>query len=75
MTPITPILETPTGRLAELVHLLSDAPLHQAMTAVADTTAHNAAEDDPWWVVASAMVQLRRRAVDRVRPEPMKVPA
>lgn len=61
MTPMTPMLDTPAGRLAELVHLLTDAPLSDAVTVVNDSTSHSVADDDPWWVVASALVQLKNQ--------------
>jgi len=61
MTPIQPLLDTPTGRLAELVHLVSGSSLSEAVTAVSSTNLHTADGDDPLWVVASALVEVRTR--------------
>lgn len=59
MTPMTPFVESPTGRLVELVHLLSDRPLPMAHQAVLDATeTYGAANSDPWYVVATALVEL-----------------
>ncbi len=75
MTPITPMLETPTGRLAELVHLLSDTPLSEAVSAVSDTTSHVVEEDDPWWIVASALVKIKHRKEETARIYELRIPA
>lgn len=55
----TPIQTATPDRLAELVHHLSDAPLHEARRAIRHT--HKTCNDhDPLSVVAAALVQLRR---------------
>ncbi len=54
--PITPILDTPVGRLAELVHLLADVPFEEALDQVDQP---NTELDDPLWTVAGALVRLR----------------
>ncbi len=59
MTPMTPFVESPTGRLVELVHLLSDRPLPMAHQAVLDATERQTSDDDPWHVVATALVELK----------------
>ena len=58
MTPMTPFVETPTGRLVELVYLLSDRPLSLAHQAVLDAETEDVPTDDPWCVVASALQRL-----------------
>ncbi len=61
MTPMTPFVETPTGRLTELVYLLSDRPLALAHQAVLDAEAEDGEDvvkGDPWLVVASALQRL-----------------
>ncbi len=55
--PITPIIDTPTGRLAELVHLLADVPFDEALEQV--DSSPETALDDPLWTVAGAIVRLR----------------
>ena len=72
MTPMTPIIDTPTGRLAELVHLLADAPLSTALGAV-ETAANGRASSaqetvaDPLWIVAGALVHVRKTKDDERR--------
>ena len=64
MNTLTPFVETPTGRITELVYLLSDKPLTLVHHAVLDAEAE--AEDmrsaggqpDPWAVVAQALIGL-----------------
>ena len=75
MQPITPMLETPTGRLAELVHLLSDTPLGEAVEAVNQTKRDAPEADDPWWVVADALVQVRRRSRQVFEAHDLAMPA
>lgn len=60
---MTPFVESQTGRLTELVYLLSDRPLSLAHQAVLDAEAEDSAaeavvQDDPWFVVASALQRL-----------------
>jgi hypothetical protein len=52
MTPLTPFVESPTGRLTELVYLLSDRPL--SLVHEGGDIVHG----DPWLVVASALQRL-----------------
>lgn len=65
MTPMTPLYETPNGRLAELVSLLTDQPLHVAFEAVNRSDTFPSLESDPWWIVASAMVSMRTKVEER----------
>ncbi len=61
MTPMTPFVESPTGRLTELVYLLSDRPLTLAHQAVLDAEVEEGEDivtSDPWLVVASALQRL-----------------
>lgn len=61
MTPMTPFVESSTGRLTELVYLLSDRPLSLVHQAVLDAEAEDAddgGQRDPWMLVASALVRL-----------------
>ncbi len=75
MQPITPLLETPTGRLAELIHLLSDTPLSDAVAAVAQTSDEVEENDDPWWVIAGALVEVRRRQAHEFQTHDLRMPA
>ena len=58
MTPITPFDESPTGRLVELVYLLSDRPLPLVHQAVLDAEGEDVDTGDPLDVVASALERL-----------------
>ncbi len=63
MTPMTPFVESPTGRLTELVYLLSDRPLPLVHEAVLQAQAEIEAseeivQNDPWLVVATALQRL-----------------
>ncbi len=59
MTPMTPFIENRTGRLTELVYLLSDRPLALAHQAVLDAEDEEPAAEDPWYLVASALYRLQ----------------
>ncbi|MGI9609775.1 MAG: hypothetical protein ACR2NL_05725 [Acidimicrobiia bacterium] len=58
---MTPFIESRTGRLTELVYLLSDRPLSLVHQAVLDAEAESGdgSVSDPWLVVASAMQRLQ----------------
>ena len=61
MTPMTPFVESPTGRLTELVYLLSDRPLSLVYQAVLDAEAEygdGGEKRDPLLIVASALQRL-----------------
>ena len=71
MTPMTPFVESPTGRLTELVYLLSDRPLPLVHEAVLRAQAEievseETVQNDPWLVVATA---LQRLSTMRDEPE------
>jgi hypothetical protein len=60
---MTPFVESPTGRLTELVYLLSDRPLSLVHQAVLDAEAEADRDkvkggSDPWAIVASALRRL-----------------
>lgn len=56
----SPQFETPASRLAELVHLLADVPLARALDEIPHDAEQASEAPDPLWVVASALVRLRR---------------
>ncbi len=58
MTPLTPFVDNPTGRLTELVYLLSGRPLSLVHEAVLDARSRTASHD-PWELVANALHRLQ----------------
>ena len=67
----SPHFETPASRLAELVHLLADVPLSQALDELPDDIEQPVGpQPDPLWVVAGALVRLRRSAHRRSAHQP-----
>jgi hypothetical protein len=59
---MTPFVESRTGRLTELVYLLSDRPLtlvHQAVLEAEAEHGDDLTRGDPWLVVASALGRLK----------------
>jgi hypothetical protein len=58
VTPLTPFVDNPTGRLTELVYLLSGRPLSLVYEAVLDARSRTASHD-PWELVANALHQLQ----------------
>jgi len=62
----TPTIDSQTGRLAELVHLLADVPIDAALEQFDDAPEHPV--DDPLWMVAGALVRLGLRHPDAQVP-------
>lgn len=61
MNPMTPFVESPTGRLTELVYLLADKPLtlvHHAVLDAEEDLGGQSGSIDPWLIAASAMERL-----------------
>lgn len=56
MLAMKPTIETPTSRLVELVQLLAETSPEKAFDAVHANEVD--ATDDPWWIVAGALVAL-----------------
>lgn len=58
----SPQFETPGSRLAELVQLLADVSLSEALEELPASVDRDGRHTDPLWVVAGALVRLRKSA-------------
>lgn len=56
----SPQFETPGSRLAELVHLLADVSFSDALDELPASVDRDGPHADPLWVVAGALVRLRK---------------
>ncbi len=75
---LSSLFDSPTGRLAELIHLLADVPLSTALEQVpAEVEQRGKPVADPLWVLAGALVRLRRPEAQgsRTGVSPQPVPA
>ncbi len=58
--PRSPQFETPASRLAELIQLLAEVPFSHALAELPADVDGDDPSTDPLWVVAGALVRLRR---------------